>query len=102
MTNSTQTITFNAIPTANQTYGASFVPSAIASSGLPVTYTVTGNATANGSTVNITGLGTITITASQTGNGSYAAAYASHANLYCPSSSVDGNRSASHEIPGSC
>ncbi len=48
---------------------------ATASSGLPVTYTVTaGNATIIGSTLNITGLGPITITANQAGNASYAPA----------------------------
>lgn len=69
-----QTITFPAI--SNQTYPYSTVTlAATASSGLPVTYAVTsGPATVSGSTLTITGPGTITVTASQAGNSSYQAA----------------------------
>jgi hypothetical protein len=64
----TQSITFNAL--SDVTYGAvhSITLDATASSGLPVSYAVTsGPGTINGSTLNITGGGTITITASQGG-----------------------------------
>ena len=68
-----QTITFNALP--NVTYGASPITlGATASSTLPVTYTVTGPATVSGSTLSITGAGSVTVTASQAGNSDYAAA----------------------------
>ena len=71
---SSQTITFPSIP--SHTFGdAPFALNATASSGLPVSYAVTsGPATVAGSTVNITGAGTVVITASQAGNASYGAA----------------------------
>jgi MBG domain (YGX type) len=66
----TQTITFDPIP--NKTYGdPDFQVSATASSGLPVTFSASGNCTISGSTVHITGAGSCTITASQAGNTSY-------------------------------
>jgi gliding motility-associated-like protein len=69
-----QTITFPAI--AGKTYGdAAFTLGATSDAGLPVTYTVTsGPATINGSTVTITGTGSVTIAANQAGNSSYAPA----------------------------
>ncbi len=68
-----QTISFGALP--NTTYGASAIGlTATASSGLPVSYSVTGPASVAGSTLNITGAGTVTVTASQAGNSSYSAA----------------------------
>jgi hypothetical protein len=68
-----QTITFN--PPPNVTYGVSSIAlTAIASSGLPVTYQVTGPATVNGSTLTNIGAGPVTVTASQAGNSNYAAA----------------------------
>ena len=68
-----QTITFNLPP--NVTYGVSSIAlTATASSGLPVTYQVTGPATVNGSTLTIIGAGPVTVTASQAGNSNYAAA----------------------------
>jgi hypothetical protein len=68
-----QTITFNPLP--NVTYGASPITlGASASSGLAVSYSVTGPATLNGSTLTITGMGQVTVTASQPGNATYAAA----------------------------
>jgi hypothetical protein len=68
-----QTITFNSIP--NVIYGGSPIPlTATASSGLPVTYAVTGAAAVSGSTLTIIGAGPVTVTASQMGNGNYAAA----------------------------
>jgi RHS repeat-associated protein len=62
-----QSITFPAI--AAKTFGDTpFALNATASSGLPVSYTVTsGPATISGSTVTITGVGTVTIQATQSG-----------------------------------
>jgi len=68
-----QTITFIAL--SNVTYGASPITlSATASSGLPVSFTVSGPATVSGSTLTITGAGSVTVTANQAGNANYAAA----------------------------
>ena len=69
-----QFITFTPIP--GKTYGdADFSVSATASSGLPVSFSiVSGPATILGSTVHITGAGTVTVRASQAGNGNYNAA----------------------------
>jgi hypothetical protein len=47
---------------------------ATVSSGLPVTYTVTGPAAVSGSTLTVTGAGTVNVTANQVGNGTYTAA----------------------------
>ncbi|MEK6336843.1 MAG: DUF2341 domain-containing protein [Acidobacteriota bacterium] len=69
-----QTITFNAI--AGKTYGdAPFGVSGSSSSGLPVSFAiVSGPATISGNTVTITGVGTVTVRASQAGNTNYNAA----------------------------
>src|SRR5437016_2967215 len=68
-----QTITFNAL--ANKTFGnADFNVSATASSGLPVSFTATGNCTVSGNTVHLTGAGSCTITAAQAGNANFNAA----------------------------
>ena len=68
-----QTISFAAL--ADKTYGdADFALSATASSTLPVSFSVTGAATVDGSTVSITGAGPVTVTASQNGSDNYAAA----------------------------
>jgi hypothetical protein len=70
-----QAITFAALPA--KTFGdASFTLSATTSSGLPITYSFsnTAVATVSGNTVTVVGVGTSTITASQTGNDSFAAA----------------------------
>lgn len=68
-----QTITFNNPGT--QTYGTTLSLGATASSGLPVSFTVaSGPATVTGNTATFTGVGTVTITASQAGNSNYAAA----------------------------
>jgi subtilisin-like proprotein convertase family protein len=74
VTQLTQTITFG--PLAAKTYGdAPFTVSATASSGLTPTYSiVSGPATISGSTVTLTGAGTVVVRASQAGNASYAAA----------------------------
>ena len=69
-----QTITFST--PSDTTYGdAPFTLGATASSGLSVSYAlVSGPATLSSGTVTITGAGTVTIRASQSGNSSYAAA----------------------------
>lgn len=60
----------------NQTYGvAPITLTATATSGLPVSYTViSGPATVSGSTLTITGAGSVTVQATQAGNTNYAAA----------------------------
>ncbi len=72
-----QTITFPAIP-AKQTSDVPFTLAATASSGLPVTYAITAGssfAVLSGNVVTLTGTtGSVTIQASQNGNGTYAAA----------------------------
>jgi len=73
VTKTVQTITFGAL--ANRTYGAAaFALGATASSGLPVSYTVTGPATLSGTMLTITGAGTVKVTANQAGNADYSAA----------------------------
>jgi hypothetical protein len=83
-----QTISFN--PLYNEVYGyttSAAPPTAIASSGLPVTFTVTGpaylfgnvnitnpSAGSNSVTLESSGVGTVTITVTQAGNSQYAAA----------------------------
>ena len=68
-----QTIAFEAL--SDKTFGdAAFDLTAAASSGLPVSYTVTGSATISGSTVTITGAGSVTVTAGQAGDDSFNAA----------------------------
>lgn len=69
-----QTITFNALP--NLTYGAAtFTLPATASSGLPVSYTVSGPAQPPVSNnLTVTGVGPVTVTASQPGDETYGAA----------------------------
>jgi large repetitive protein len=70
----TQTIAFTP-PASPVTYGvAPITLVASASSQLPVSFAVTGPVTVNGSILTITGAGTVGITASQTGNPTYAAA----------------------------
>jgi hypothetical protein len=68
-----QSITFGAL--ANKTYGdADFTVSATASSGLAVSFAASGNCTASGATVHLTGAGSCTVTASQPGDADYNAA----------------------------
>lgn len=68
-----QAITFGTL--ADKTYGdADFTVSATASSGLPVAYGAAGDCTVTGDLVHITGAGSCTITASQAGDGTFAAA----------------------------
>jgi CSLREA domain-containing protein len=68
-----QTITFG--PLANKTFGdPSFSVSAIASSGLAVTFTAAGQCSVSGSSVTLTGAGSCTVTAHQAGNSNLNAA----------------------------
>jgi hypothetical protein len=70
-----QTITFTGLP-ATATYGAAgpYALNATATSGQPVSYNVTGPASISGSTLTISGAGTVVVTASQAGNTNYSAA----------------------------
>jgi hypothetical protein len=71
-----QTIAFNA-PTSALTLNQPVALSATSSAGLPVTFSlVAGNATLSGNTLTPTGVGPITVRASQIGNDTYAAASA--------------------------
>ena len=65
----TQTISFTVQATVIK--GDSITLSATASSGLPVTFSVSGPGTISGSTLTVTDTGTISITATQVGNNSY-------------------------------
>ena len=67
-----QTITFTGLP-ATATYGSAgpYMLNGTASLSLPVSYSVTGPATLSGSTLTITGAGSVTVTASQAGNANY-------------------------------
>jgi subtilase family serine protease len=68
-----QSITFG--PLADRTFGdPPFVVSAVASSGLPVTFAAAGACTVAGATVTLTGAGTCTVTASQPGGAGYSPA----------------------------
>jgi hypothetical protein len=68
-----QTISFGSL--AAETYGdAPFTVSATATSGLPVSFTTTGNCSNSGSSITLTGAGNCTVTASQSGNSNYNAA----------------------------
>ena len=71
---SSQSINFPA-PATPVLYGTSAITlNATATSGLAVTYTVSGPATLTGSMLSFTGQGMVTITAAQAGNGTYSAA----------------------------
>jgi hypothetical protein len=70
ITQGDQTITFNPLP--DVPYGtAPFNVSASATSGLTVTFGVSGQCTISGNTVTITGVGTCTVTASQSGDANW-------------------------------
>ncbi len=69
-----QAITFSAI--ADQSTADTVTLAATASSGLPVSYAVTGPATLSGSNLSFTGAGTVQVTASQAGSGNWDAASA--------------------------
>jgi hypothetical protein len=65
-----QSITFDAL--AGKTFGdADFAVNATASSGLAVAFAASGNCTVGGATVHLTGPGSCTVTASQSGNANY-------------------------------
>jgi len=70
-----QTITFAALASP-VTYGVGPIPLTAAggNSGLPVTFTIAGPAVLNGANLVVTGAGTVSVTAGQTGNANYAAA----------------------------
>jgi hypothetical protein len=69
-----QIIFFGAL--ANKTFGdPDFDVAASASSGLPVSFSATGNCTIAGTTVHLTSAGSCTITASQSGNANYNTAH---------------------------
>jgi len=65
----TQSITFTL--SATGTYGTDVTLSAVASSQLPVAFTVSGPATISGNLLHLTGGGTVAVTATQAGNGNY-------------------------------
>ena len=69
-----QSLSFTGL-TTSLTYspGLTETLAATASSGLPVSFTVSGPATLSGSTLTVTGPGTVTVTATQAGNADYAA-----------------------------
>ena len=70
-----QTISFTP-PASPVTYGVSPITLAASggSSGIAITYSVTGPATLSGNTLTITGAGTVRVTANQVGNTNYTAA----------------------------
>jgi Immunoglobulin domain len=74
----TEVPTLSFVPIASQVYGnAPFTVSATSASSGAVTYSVvSGPATISGSTVTLTGAGTVVLSASQAANGNYAAATA--------------------------
>src|SRR5437763_15289565 len=73
VTKANQTINFGAL--ATKTYGgADFTVSATASSNLAVSFAASGNCTVTGNSVHLTGAGSCTITASQSGDANYNAA----------------------------
>jgi hypothetical protein len=64
----TQSILFRGLANVIYTSGKTLALTARATSGLPVTYAVTGPATLSGSLLTLTGPGTVTVTASQPGD----------------------------------
>lgn len=79
-----QTVTFLATTSPVSYEVASITLSATASSGLPVTFSVTGPATVSGGTLTITGVGTVVVMATQAGNSQYVATGVSHTILVTP------------------
>lgn len=69
-----QTIDFTAPPSSVTSHTSPITLVATASSGLPVTFSATGPASISGNTLTITGVGTVVVTASQSGNNQFAAA----------------------------
>jgi len=68
-----QTINFGPLP-EKHTGDPDFTVNATSTSGLPVTFTVTGQCTISGNTVHITGIGSCTVTAAQAGDANFNAA----------------------------
>ncbi|MEQ8775202.1 MAG: cadherin domain-containing protein [Marinoscillum sp.] len=68
-----QSITFNELEDVPEG-SAPIALTAVASSGLEITYTVIGPVTLSGNELTVTGAGLVTVTASQAGNGNYLAA----------------------------
>src|SRR5439155_12832800 len=93
-----QTITFGAL--AGKTYGdAPFTVSATASSGLSVSFSiVSGPATIAGNTVTITGAGTVTVRASQSGDTNWNAAPSVDQSFAVALKTVTGSISANSKI----
>jgi len=70
-----QTITFAPIPSIPRVVVQQLTLTAHSSSGLPITYTVTsGSAAVSGSILHLTGTGSVTVSASQNGNSTFAPA----------------------------
>ena len=67
-----QTITLPNLPNVTYGVGATALPAAT-SAGLPITYKVTGPAVVNGTSLIVTGAGTVTVTATQAGDASHSA-----------------------------
>ena len=90
-----QTITFGSL--AGKTYGdAPFTVAASASSGLTVTFSiVSGPATVSGSTVTVTGAGTVTVRASQSGDADWNAATSVDQSFSVAKKTVTGSITAS-------
>jgi hypothetical protein len=88
VTPATSALSFASIPT--QTYGnAAFAVSATSASSGAVTYAVSsGPATVSGATVNITGAGTVNLTANQVASSNYTAATAATSFIVNPASST--------------
>ena len=84
-----QTITFPSLNT-QQVVGVPVELEATASSGLPITYVITGPATLSGTTLTLTGTGTVTVQATQPGNTNFSAATPVTQTLNVVTSSVGG------------
>jgi hypothetical protein len=85
----TQTITFTTGAPSVAVFGNSFTVAAIASSGLPITYSSSGSCTNSGATYSMTsGTGVCTVIASQPGNSSYSAAQGTQTAVASPAPSV--------------
>jgi hypothetical protein len=69
-----QTITFTSTAPASPVAGQTYTPTATATSGLPVTFSVSGGCTISGGVVTFTKSGGCTIYGNQAGNGTYAPA----------------------------
>lgn len=86
-------------PIADRTLAQSpFTPTVSASSGLPVALSVvSGPATASGTTVTLTGAGTVTLRATQTGNGTYGPA--TPVDRTFSVTAAPGGGGSSHQVP---